>query len=307
MSEKNKIEILLLAASAGTNSLFRPESRTGFSKDRWAIPPLGLYRIGGYLMKDETVNVEVYDSYVDTEEFLVKRLKEVQFDIVGFSLTHQTLENDLYFMHLAKRVSPSSVLIMGGDEATFNYKKVMDLAPIDYTVLGEGEKPMKEMCNLLKNGSRDFSNITGLIYRDGKRVKNSGPNYAMSHAEFEEATFAMDFADIPYERYWDRIESFYTKYSLIGDRDTELNRIEDLILKKFSNLHSDEVDWAKDDTLATLYKKCFEISAEVMLLALEKFSESDLSPGTNKYVSSYYSFPTKEHWLEFRTRGGRFI
>ena len=39
--------------------------------------------------------------------------------------------------------------------------------------------------------------------------------------------------------------SFYTTYSLIGDRDTELNRIEDLILKKFSNLHSDEVDWAK--------------------------------------------------------------
>ena len=63
MSKKNKVEILLLAPSAGVSSLFRPESRTGFSKDRWAIPPLGLYRIGGFLMQDETVNVEVFDSY----------------------------------------------------------------------------------------------------------------------------------------------------------------------------------------------------------------------------------------------------
>ena len=112
-------------------------------------------------------------------------------------------------MHLAKRVSPSTILIIGGDEATFNFSNVMKLAPIDCTVLGEGEKPMKEMCNLLKKGVRDFSKITGLIYRDGKRIKKSGPNYAMRHAEFEEATFSMDFADIPYEQYWEKIESFY--------------------------------------------------------------------------------------------------
>ena len=78
-------------------------------------------------------------------------------------------------------------------------------------------------------------------------------------------------------------------------------------IDKGAVLSHQKVKIEKDDTLATLYEKCFEISAEVMLLALEKISESDLSPVTNKYVSSYYSFPTKEHWLEFRTRGGRFI
>ena len=44
-----------------------------------------------------------------------------------------------------------SKLIIGGDEATFNYVKIMDIAPIDYTILGEGENPMREMCLKLKN------------------------------------------------------------------------------------------------------------------------------------------------------------
>ena len=86
------VNILLLAPNAGVGCFFRPESRTGFSKDRWAIPPLGLWRIGGYLQKYNYAKVEIWDGYVDTEEELVSKLKEKYFDIIGFSITHQTLE-----------------------------------------------------------------------------------------------------------------------------------------------------------------------------------------------------------------------
>ena len=215
------VNVLLLAPNAGVGCFFRPESRTGFSKDRWAIPPLGLWRISGHLIKNKYANVEVWDGYVDSEEYLVKRLKEKKYNIIGFSLTHQTLENDIYFMHVCKKYSPSSTLIIGGDEATFNYVKIMNISPIDYAVLGEGEKPMSDMCVKIKNGSTDFTDISGLIYKsdnDYKKTgekscdyKRTGPNYAMDHEMFSNTTVSIDWKSIPYERYWDQIESFYEK------------------------------------------------------------------------------------------------
>ena len=222
-SSKN-VNVLLLGPSAGVGSFLGPESRTGFSKDRFAVPPLGIWRISGYLINNKFASVEVWDGYIDSEEYLVSRLKEKKFDIIGFSITHQTLENDIYFMHACKKFSPSSTLVIGGDEATFNYVKVMDIAPIDYTVLGEGEKPMAEMCMKIKNGITDFTDIPGLIYKsdsDYKKTgeksceyKRTGPNYAMDHKMFSEATVSMDWKVIPYERYWDQIESFYEKPNL---------------------------------------------------------------------------------------------
>jgi len=226
------VNVLLLAPNAGVGCFFRPESRTGFSKDRWAIPPLGLWRISGHLVKNKYANVEVWDGYVDSEEYLVSRLKEKNFDIIGFSITHQTLENDIYFMHICKKYSPSSKLVIGGDEATFNYVKVMDIAPIDYAVLGEGEKPMADMCAKIKNGLTNFTDIPGLIYRTeteykktGEKTcdyKRTGPNYAMDHKMFSSTTVNIDWKIIPYERYWEQIESFYEKPNLNETRTVRI-------------------------------------------------------------------------------------
>jgi methionyl-tRNA formyltransferase len=61
------------------------------------------------------------------------------------------------------------------------------------------------------------------------------------------------------------------------------------------------------NTIADLYKKCFRVSSEVLLEALEKVSRNDFTPHPTDTQPSYFSFPTKEHWLEFRKRNGRFI
>jgi len=226
------VNVLLLAPNAGVGCFFRPESRTGFSKDRWAIPPLGLWRISGHLIKNKHANVEIWDGYVDSEEYLVTRLKEKKIDIIGFSITHQTLENDIYFMHICKKYSPSSTLIIGGDEATFNYVKIMNISPIDYAVLGEGEKPMTDMCAKIMSGSTDFTDIPGLIYRSendykktGEKIcdyKRTGPNYAMDHKMFSDTTVSIDWKLIPYERYWDHIESFYEKPNINETRTVRI-------------------------------------------------------------------------------------
>lgn len=61
------------------------------------------------------------------------------------------------------------------------------------------------------------------------------------------------------------------------------------------------------DTISKLYTKCFNLSVKVVLRSLEKVRNKDFSDCSKVNISSYYSFPTKEHWKEFRRRNGRFI
>lgn len=61
------------------------------------------------------------------------------------------------------------------------------------------------------------------------------------------------------------------------------------------------------DTVWDIYRECFKRSPEAVLEALDKIRKSDYSPVENGYEREYYSFPTREHWREFRERGGRYV
>lgn len=71
-----------------------------------------------------------------------------------------------------------------------------------------------------------------------------------------------------------------------------------------------EVKILKNDTVSSLYEKCFEISASVSidalnLLSLDLQSKTNLNKGIHK--KSYYSFPSKDQWNEFRSNKCKFI
>lgn len=69
-----------------------------------------------------------------------------------------------------------------------------------------------------------------------------------------------------------------------------------------------EVPIRPGDTVTSLYDKCYQASVEALLEALNRVRRKDFYPHyTNGAAPSYFSFPTREHWREFRQRGGRFI
>ena len=69
-----------------------------------------------------------------------------------------------------------------------------------------------------------------------------------------------------------------------------------------------EIAINKGDTVDILYQKCFGISASVVMDALNKIkNEKNLIALSNKYEPSYYSFPKKNHWKDFRKRNMAFI
>ncbi len=60
-------------------------------------------------------------------------------------------------------------------------------------------------------------------------------------------------------------------------------------------------------TIFKLYEKCFAMSVNLLLEALNKVRNDDYSSCENNNVSSYYSFPTKEQWKKFRKRKYKFV
>lgn len=61
------------------------------------------------------------------------------------------------------------------------------------------------------------------------------------------------------------------------------------------------------ETVWDVYKECFEKSADALLDALDKVRMRDYMPVVNGFAREYYTFPQKEHWKEFRMRGGKYV
>jgi len=62
-----------------------------------------------------------------------------------------------------------------------------------------------------------------------------------------------------------------------------------------------------NDTIFTLYKKCFDISAGVIISALDKINNFNNFNNYDSEKLQYFSFPTREDWKLLRKRNGRFI
>jgi radical SAM superfamily enzyme YgiQ (UPF0313 family) len=190
-------------------------------------PPLGVWRLAGRL-DDEGCSVEVFDPNCcdgSPEVALHDALRRKKWDVVGFSTTGMTLRFDLGLAHLARSVSPASIIIAGGMEATFNSAQVLALAPLDFVVLGEGERPMKEALERLRVGAT-LEGIAGTA-----AVSNGGvvriPQRALTRDELRDSIFRTPYERMPYRQYWDKLERAYRvgDLSVKGERETRLAEI----------------------------------------------------------------------------------
>lgn len=191
---------------------FGPFEWKNLEWSNFSAPPLGVHRVATHIRKYGH-HADVVDPDLEeiTEENFKRFIKKQQYDFIGISPTHITLENDLGLAYLAKKYSPESVIIAGGPEATFAYDLVMDNSPVEAVVIGEGERPALGLANARREGNLEerFGTIEGLILKNRKGKIKTGDNRALNNEEFVEVTMAMDFSQIPYNRYWESIEKFY--------------------------------------------------------------------------------------------------
>ncbi len=196
--------------------LVSPCSDEGIFDRSFMAPPLGVLRLAGFLNGRGHV-AEFFDPNIhrvsQPRTTLEEKLQEKDWDIIGFSLLDETLVKDLENIHLASRMVPGAQLVAGGIEAQFNYQTVLDKSPCNIVVLGEGEIPILMMAN-----GEPLHEIPGIVYKN-----NAVP---LSAELFNEATDAIHWEDIPYERYWDfYVQKYGGSMTVENEREVHTVRV----------------------------------------------------------------------------------
>lgn len=173
--------------------LVSPTSERTMAEVKWLAPPLGILRLAGYL------NSRGHQAeWLDTNYHIVAgkgpsledKLKEKNWDIIGFSVLDDSLAKDIENMYLAKKLCPNALLVAGGIESQFNYQTILDKSPCKIVILGEGEVQMLMLAN-----ETPPEKIPGIVVR-----KDAVP---FTRELFLDATEGIEWEKIPYEGYWD--------------------------------------------------------------------------------------------------------
>jgi radical SAM superfamily enzyme YgiQ (UPF0313 family) len=177
-------------------------------------PPLGVWRLAGTLQA-RGIHAEVFDPNCcgpNVQEAFERTLRARPWTLIGVSTTAMTLRYDLALAHQARRTVPTATLVAGGMEATFKPERLFEIGPFDLVVLGEGEFPLATIAERLHAGA-DLAGIPGTALRTRTAALARFHQAAMTTEQLTEAIYATPYAQMPYERYWSRLENAYA----VGD------------------------------------------------------------------------------------------
>lgn len=131
----------------------------------WIVDHLGLMSISSVLKAgghESTILVR-YE-----ERDILKSIKELKADIVGFSCSTGAHVHALKDVKVIKESMPWVVTIMGGPHATF-VPEVIYNDGIDVVCRGEGENALLELADHVKNKT-DYSHVSNLWVKSGEKI-----------------------------------------------------------------------------------------------------------------------------------------
>ncbi len=125
---------------------------------------------------EDIENVEILEYTINQSiDFIVGELYKEKPDIIGFSTYIWNVEETLKICEILKLVLPDTKVILGGPEVSFDGVSVLkERDYIDYIIYGEGENTFRELIQTMVDGSEDFKQVLGLIYRDGQVICKNG-------------------------------------------------------------------------------------------------------------------------------------
>ena len=67
-----------------------------------------------------------------------------------------------------------------------------------------------------------------------------------------------------------------------------------------------EIDISQNKNVSSIYNIAFSISSELIVQAIDNLLNNK-NPLNNSYKDSYFTFPNREQWVNFRKNGGRLV
>ena len=152
-----------------------PNYRSGGAEIAGSWPPAWVAYLAGHLRKVGFDNIHFIDAMTDNlpEEELVRRLVDLQPDVIGTTAITPSIYMAERVLELAREHVPQALRVLGGIHATFMYKQVLSEAPwVDVIVRGEGEEIFTGLMQAVYRGEylQTRDQIRGIAYRDGDEI-----------------------------------------------------------------------------------------------------------------------------------------
>lgn len=127
------------------------------------LPSLGLLYLGTYIQERTRHEVDLLDAYVERMTFddVEAYIRRTQPDAVGIGAMTFTLIDAVDAARVVKKVDPSIPVILGGPHTALFPRESVDLASVDYVVMGEGEVPLARLLDRLEERGR----LRGVAWR----------------------------------------------------------------------------------------------------------------------------------------------
>ena len=135
------------------------------------VPSPSLLYLAPYLIQDGH-QVEYIEGLFYTYQQVVKKLEQLNPDVIGVTITSVDWENSKWMINDLKQKFTSSTIVAGGIHPTLWQEKCFEECDgIDYIVKGEGEHTMRELVNSLLSDEIPLD-IPGLVFRhNGELIK----------------------------------------------------------------------------------------------------------------------------------------
>jgi radical SAM superfamily enzyme YgiQ (UPF0313 family) len=168
-------------------------------EERGHNPPLGLLYIAAYLEKHAEHDITVIDAQVEGLDYesLTERIRSVNPDIAGLTAMTMTLIDVTKTIAIVKSINKNIRVVLGGPHVHLFPEETINLANVDFLVLGEGEVVFREVLDNIDNLS-GLKNIPGLVFNENGKTVNTGIQPAIK--ELDSLPFPARRL-VPFEKY----------------------------------------------------------------------------------------------------------
>jgi len=139
-------------------------------------PPIGIAYLAAYVRDNcPFVHIEILDQLNSKE--ILENIKKGKPDLVGLTAVSSNYFSVKKLAKKIKKISPNSVLIIGGVHIT-TFPESFNDSPFDMAVRGEGEITTTNLLNSLKQENKinpeKLFKIPGLLFRNKGKIINTG-------------------------------------------------------------------------------------------------------------------------------------
>ena len=168
--------------------LVPPLANPFFKKNRDKFMPLGLMSLAAVLLQ-QNISAFIYEPKIRllaAEDYhkVAKDILKHNPSVIGFSTWCTSYPGIILLVAEIKKLSPNSIVIFGGPQASILPKQTMEKYPIvDYILTGEADLTFPKLIHTLKNKDPKLSKIPGLYFRHNSQIQQNATSSIVSNLD----------------------------------------------------------------------------------------------------------------------------